>query len=64
MERLRRLTRHWLPAVVAVLATVAVVLTAPDESQAGSTAQDVLGDRQPRIMAPADPGGGWDQTAR
>jgi putative tricarboxylic transport membrane protein len=60
MERIR----GWLPAVVAVLATVAVVLTAPDESHAGSTAQDVLGDRQLRIMAPADPGGGWDQTSR
>jgi putative tricarboxylic transport membrane protein len=64
MERFRRLTRHWLPAVVAVLATVLVMITAPDESHAGSTAQDVLGDRQLRIMAPADPGGGWDQTAR
>jgi putative tricarboxylic transport membrane protein len=64
MESFRRLARHWLPAVVAVLATVAIVITAPDESHAGTTAQDLLGDRQLRIMAPADPGGGWDQTAR
>jgi putative tricarboxylic transport membrane protein len=60
MERVRR----WLPAAVAVLATVAVVVTAPDESHAGSAAQEVLGDRQLRIMAPASPGGGWDQTSR
>jgi putative tricarboxylic transport membrane protein len=60
MEHVRR----WLPLAVAVLATVAVVVTAPDESRAGSTAMDVLGDRQLRIMAPASPGGGWDQTAR
>jgi putative tricarboxylic transport membrane protein len=57
-------TRRWLPAAVAVLATVAIVVAAPDESRAGSTAMDVLGDRQLRIMAPASPGGGWDQTAR
>lgn len=60
MEHLRR----WAPAAVAVLATVAVVVTAPDDDHAGSTAMDVLGDRQLRIMAPASPGGGWDQTAR
>lgn len=56
--------RRWLPAAVAVLATVAVVVTAPEESHAGSTVQGVLGDRQLRIMAPASPGGGWDQTSR
>jgi putative tricarboxylic transport membrane protein len=60
MEHIRR----WSPAVVAVLATVAVVVTAPDDDHAGSSAREVLGDRQLRIMAPASPGGGWDQTAR
>jgi putative tricarboxylic transport membrane protein len=59
----RRLT-HWIPAAVAVLATAAVVLTAPQDDHAGSTALDVLGGRQLRIMAPAAPGGGWDQTSR
>jgi putative tricarboxylic transport membrane protein len=56
--------RRWLPAVVAVLATVAIVITAPHESRAGSTVQSAIGDRQLRIMAPAAPGGGWDQTSR
>ncbi|GAB3435160.1 Bug family tripartite tricarboxylate transporter substrate binding protein [Actinophytocola sediminis] len=60
MERIRR----WVPAAVAVLATVAVVVTAPEDSHAGSTVRDVLGERQLRIMAPASPGGGWDQTSR
>jgi putative tricarboxylic transport membrane protein len=56
--------RRWLPALVAVLATVAIVVTAPRESSAGTSAQSALGDQQLRIMAPASPGGGWDQTAR
>ncbi len=56
--------RRWLPALVAVLATVAIVLTAPRESAAGATAEHALGDQQLRIMAPASPGGGWDQTSR
>lgn len=50
---------------MAVLATSAVVATAPaEDSGASSTAREVLGDRQLRIMAPASPGGGWDQTSR
>lgn len=52
--------KRWLPLAVAVLATAAIVVTAPDDGPA----TDVLGDRQLRIMAPASPGGGWDQTAR
>jgi putative tricarboxylic transport membrane protein len=58
------LLRRWLPALVAVLATVAIVVTAPRESAAGTTAEAALGDQQLRIMAPAAPGGGWDQTSR
>ena len=53
-----------VPALVAVLATVAILLTAPRESAAGTTAENALGDQQLRIMAPAAPGGGWDQTTR
>lgn len=56
--------RRWLPAVVALLATVAIVVTAPKDRPAGQTALSALGDQQLRIMAPAAPGGGWDQTSR
>jgi putative tricarboxylic transport membrane protein len=38
------------------------VLTAPADDR--GAAQEVLGERQLRIMAPASPGGGWDQTSR
>ncbi|MEB3371043.1 tripartite tricarboxylate transporter substrate binding protein [Saccharopolyspora mangrovi] len=53
-----------IPWVVAVLLTCAVVVTAPDERTHGSPVAQLLGDRQLRLMAPAAPGGGWDQTAR
>ncbi|MBO0679648.1 tripartite tricarboxylate transporter substrate binding protein [Mycolicibacterium sp. S2-37] len=56
--------RNWLPALVAIVATVAIVLTAPPERAAGTTALSAIGDQQLRIMAPAAPGGGWDQTSR
>jgi putative tricarboxylic transport membrane protein len=56
--------RRWLPALVAVLATVAILVTVPQKSPAGTTAASALGDQQLRIMAPAAPGGGWDQTSR
>ncbi len=49
--------------VAAVAATAAVVLTAPADDH-GSAVEDVLGGEQLRIMAPAAPGGGWDQTSR
>jgi putative tricarboxylic transport membrane protein len=49
--------------VAALAATAAVVLTAPADDRGGAV-QDVLGDEQLRIMAPASPGGGWDQTSR
>ncbi|GAB2795788.1 tripartite tricarboxylate transporter substrate binding protein [Amycolatopsis magusensis] len=56
---------RWTPWAAALLATGAVVATAPaDDTAAGSTAMDVLGGAQLRIMAPAAPGGGWDQTSR
>jgi putative tricarboxylic transport membrane protein len=53
-----------IPWVVAVLLTGVVVATAPAEQRHGSPVAQVLGDRQLRLMAPAAPGGGWDQTAR
>lgn len=53
-----------IPWVVAVLLTGGVVAAAPAEQRHGSPVAQVLGDRQLRLMAPAAPGGGWDQTAR
>lgn len=53
-----------LPIVLAVLVTLALVVTAPGEQEGTAAAKDVLDGRQLRIMAPANPGGGWDQTSR
>lgn len=53
-----------IPWVAAVLLTGAVIVAAPAEQRHGSPVTQVLGDRQLRLMAPAAPGGGWDQTAR
>jgi putative tricarboxylic transport membrane protein len=54
------------PYIAAALATVALVATAAisraDEDR--SSSEDFLNGRQLRLMAPAAPGGGWDQTAR
>lgn len=56
---------RWAPLAAAVLATGAVVTTTPaDDTAADSPVRRALGDRQLRIMAPAAPGGGWDQTSR
>lgn len=61
---MRRSPATVIPWVVAVLLTCAVVVTAPAQQGQGSPVAQVLGDRQLRLMAPAAPGGGWDQTAR
>jgi putative tricarboxylic transport membrane protein len=53
-----------VPVVLALLVTVGLILTAPRNDGQAIAAQDVLDGRQLRIMAPANPGGGWDQTAR
>lgn len=58
----RRPGRGVAALAVALAATVAIVLTAPADDR--GAAQEVLGERQLRIMAPASPGGGWDQTSR
>jgi putative tricarboxylic transport membrane protein len=61
----RKRWSSWLPLAVALAATAAIVLTEPaDNAHAGTSAREVLGDGQLRIMAPAAPGGGWDQTSR
>ncbi|WP_203137070.1 Bug family tripartite tricarboxylate transporter substrate binding protein [Microbacterium sp. JZ31] len=52
-------------ALAAVAMIAALALTGiTQRSQSASALEDALGGRQLRIMAPADPGGGWDQTSR
>lgn len=53
------------PYAVAGLATLALVATTvTGGAEADASAAAFLDGRQLRIMAPAAPGGGWDQTAR
>ena len=55
---------RWLPyALAAVMAVVLVVITI-SRGGPSDAAKDTLGGKQLKIMAPADPGGGWDSTAR
>jgi putative tricarboxylic transport membrane protein len=51
-------------SVTAVTALLGVVLTTSACSDASTTASGNYPNKQLRIMAPAAPGGGWDQTAR
>ncbi|GAA1326514.1 Bug family tripartite tricarboxylate transporter substrate binding protein [Pseudonocardia xinjiangensis] len=62
----RRRWYRFAPLAVAAVVTGAVVVTAPVDTagSGGSALRDVIGERQLRIMAPAAPGGGWDQTSR
>ena len=53
-----------VPFVVAGVATAALVATTLAGRGEQAAAGDFLQGRQLRVMAPADPGGGWDQTAR
>src|SRR3712207_6647651 len=62
-----RSRRHSVgPFVAAAAATVLLVVTTltSAEPDGAATARELLNGRQLRIMAPAAPGGGWDQTAR
>lgn len=59
----QRLARVIPYALAVALAAVLVHVTLSEASQPNA-AKDVLGDQQLKIMAPADPGGGWDQTSR
>ena len=54
-----------VPYILAAF-TMAVVLVVVTVSRGGPSdaAKDTLGGKQLKIMAPADPGGGWDSTAR
>lgn len=55
--------------VVGALAALAMIVTLfvtglEGESNAANGYRSALGEKQLRIMAPANPGGGWDQTSR
>src|ERR1041384_4390231 len=45
-------------------ARVIITTLASARAPGAASAQELLNGRQLRIMAPAAPGGGWDQTAR
>lgn len=59
--------RLGLGLVIALAVAVVLALVATNLARSASPAtaiQTALGGQQLRIMAPANPGGGWDQTAR
>lgn len=61
--RTRRSTAHRRRAgAVAAVATVAVAVTGCSGGDGGTSGGPAV--NQLQVMAPADPGGGWDQTAR
>ncbi|MFD6444998.1 Bug family tripartite tricarboxylate transporter substrate binding protein [Promicromonospora sp. NPDC060204] len=62
-ERPRR-ARGPLPYVVAAVLAVVLVTVTVTRGGTSDVADQALGDQQLKIMAPADPGGGWDQTSR
>jgi len=57
-------TRHLLPYVLAAVLAVVLVVVSINRSEPSAAAQELLDGEQMKIMAPADPGGGWDSTAR
>ena len=57
-------TRQLLPYAVATLLAVVLVVVSINRSEPSAAAQELLDGEQMKIMAPADPGGGWDSTAR
>jgi putative tricarboxylic transport membrane protein len=52
------------PYVLAVLMAVVLVVVTVSRGGPSDAARDTLDGKQLKIMAPADPGGGWDSTAR
>lgn len=56
--------RSALPYALALVLAAALVAVTATQRQSSSAAEEVLGDKQLKIMAPAAPGGGWDQTSR
>jgi putative tricarboxylic transport membrane protein len=64
---MQRTVKRAAPFAAAALATIVLVVTVVWSSvgdDAQTSARAFLDGRQLRIMAPAAPGGGWDQTAR
>ncbi len=61
--RFKRIGPFAAAAAVSVLLVVSALASARSAGGA-ATAREFLDGRQLRIMAPAAPGGGWDQTAR
>jgi putative tricarboxylic transport membrane protein len=53
-----------LPYALAALLAVVLVVVSINRSEPSAAAQELLDGEQMKIMAPADPGGGWDSTAR
>jgi putative tricarboxylic transport membrane protein len=56
--------RTWAPYAVALVLAVVLVVVTVSRGGSSKAAEEALGDQQLKIMAPADPGGGWDGTAR
>ena len=54
----------YLPYVLAAAMAVVLVVVTVSRGGPSDAAKDTLGGKQLKIMAPADPGGGWDSTAR
>ncbi len=59
-------TGRWsaTPYVLAVVMAIVLVVVTVSRGGPSDAAKDTLGGKQLKIMAPADPGGGWDSTAR
>jgi putative tricarboxylic transport membrane protein len=56
--------RRLLPYALAGLLAVVLVVVSLTRSEPSEAAQELLDGEQMKILAPADPGGGWDSTAR
>ncbi len=54
----------WVPYALAAAMAVVLIFVTVSRGGPSDAAQDTLGGKQLKIMAPADPGGGWDSTAR
>ncbi len=55
---------RFLPYVLAGVMAVVLVVVTVSRGGPSDAAKDTLEGKQLKIMAPADPGGGWDSTAR